>query len=265
MTISLIISTYNSVNFLNLCLKSVSELKFMPDEIIIADDGSEEETKLLIDSYREKIPVTIKHVWHEDKGFRLAEIRNKAINASECDYIISIDGDLLLNPYFVLDHKKMSKPRTFLQGTRASLTRDFTDRIIQNNYLKIRKLSSKDFSGRFKVIRALFIAPLINLMFEHRYPKRYAKGANTSFHKKDCLDINGFDNDFVGWGHEDVDFNLRMMNNEVKRRFLKHCAIAYHLYHDEKQRVNESPNKYKIEKHIEDNTIRCENGISNLL
>src|ERR1700712_962551 len=101
---SLVISTYNWPQALELCLKSVATQKHLPDEVIIADDGSGEETRLLIDKYKKDFPVPLLHLWHEDKGFRKTIILNKAINQSSFEYIIQVDGDVILEKHFISDH-----------------------------------------------------------------------------------------------------------------------------------------------------------------
>ena len=99
MTISLIISTYNWPEALSRCLDSVMSQTVQPTEIIIADDGSTIETKHVIDDYSRRSVVPIVHVWHEDDGFRLSMIRNKAIVRAKGEYIIQIDGDVVLEKH----------------------------------------------------------------------------------------------------------------------------------------------------------------------
>lgn len=260
MTISLILTTYNNIPFLNLCLKSISELNFMPMEVIVADDGSTDDTKKLINSYKKKISVPVHHLWHEDIGFRLSEIRNKGIALAKGEYVICIDGDLILNPYFVFDHAKMSRPKTLLQGTRGMLSENVTKRLIDDNNVEI-KLFSGDIKGAFKTIRAPKLSPLFNLIVRNKYSRSYAKGANMSYYKEDALAVNGYDQDFMGWGHEDADFNLRMMNNGIKRKFLKQCAVAYHLHHEGSHRIDDNPNMVLLRQHEAKNSIWCKNGI----
>jgi glycosyltransferase involved in cell wall biosynthesis len=136
-TCTLIISTYNWPKALNLVLLSVLNQRQLPTEIVIADDGSKEETKNLIDSYRDKLSIPIKHVWHEDVGFRLAKIRNKAIATALGDYIIQIDGDVILHPYFIKDHLDFAKKIHWLEPAEYIL---ITNR--QHNCLMQRNIIS---------------------------------------------------------------------------------------------------------------------------
>ncbi|MCC8153459.1 MAG: glycosyltransferase [Tannerellaceae bacterium] len=116
---SLIVSTYNRPEALNLCLKSIARQKVLPNEVVIGDDGSKEETRLLIEKFQKDFPVPIKHIWHEDKGFRLAMSRNKAVANCDYEYILEIDGDLILHPLYVSDHLYFAQ-KSFFPKRRQS-------------------------------------------------------------------------------------------------------------------------------------------------
>lgn len=118
MTVSLIISTYNFPKALDICLQSVLQQSVLPDEVLIADDGSREETKKVVEKFQKQLPVPMIHVWHEDNGFRLTVIRNKAIAKASKDYIIQIDGDIILNRHFIKDHKRFARKNSFVSGSR---------------------------------------------------------------------------------------------------------------------------------------------------
>ena len=83
-----------------------------------------------------------------------------------------------------------------------------------------------------------------------------------SFFKKDCLNVNGFNNEFEGWGREDSEFVVRLMNNGIQRRTLKFLAIQYHLWHDEAQRESLAKNDFLLQKTIDQKLDWCESGIN---
>src|SRR5690606_36898742 len=118
---SLLISTYNWPEALELVFNSLSAQTQMPDEILVADDGSGKETTNLIENFRVETNIPLKHIWHEDEGFRRTFILNKAIAASESDYIIQIDGDCIMHKNFVEDHIKSTSENTFLFGSRVNI------------------------------------------------------------------------------------------------------------------------------------------------
>ena len=224
---SLIISTYNWPAALELVLKSVSAQAHLPDEVIIADDGSGDDTKRLIDDLRPAFPTTLIHVWHEDKGFRKTIILNKAIHKSSGDYIIQVDGDVILEKHFIRDHLASAEPATFLRGTRALLTEDKTREVFQSKNIKLSPFSSgvqnRNNSLRLFALRAAGSRKV--------WSSNSVRGSNLSFWKADFIKVNGYNNDISGWGHEDEELAARFINSGVIKKIIKLCAVQYHLYH----------------------------------
>ena len=130
---SLIISTYNRPDALGMVLLSVSRQVLFPSEVIIADDGSDIFTKNVVEKWRQLIPCSITHVWQPDQGFQLAKIRNRAILVASGEYIISIDGDMLLDKYFIKDHIDLARRFQFLQGPRVWINEVCTAWILRDN------------------------------------------------------------------------------------------------------------------------------------
>jgi len=228
---TLSISTYNWPRALAMCLQSVLQQTLLPDEIVIADDGSGEETRQLILHYVKLSPVPILHVWHEDNGFRLAEIRNKAFLAATSDYIIQIDGDHLLARNFIEDHLRFRRPNTFISGTRCLLHQDFTNEILENDLLPALPLPGGRMDKKHNSIRNNLLARLLFVLPSGRKSALYVIGGNMAFWKKDLIDVNGYNEAYKGWGKEDNDLAVRLRNAGVKLRFIKFAAIVYHLEH----------------------------------
>jgi len=264
-TNSLIISTYNWPEALELCLLSVLRQKVMPDEIIIADDGSEEATKNVIHKYKFDFPITLHHIWHPDEGFQLAKIRNKAIVAASGNYIIQIDGDLILNPYFIRDHLSHAEQNHFVTGSRVLLRESATKIILDKKKIKMGWLipGSKNFLNglRSKILRVYF-SKKYKMSGKNRY---YVKGCNMAFWKNDLIAINGYNECFTGWGKEDSDIAIRLMNAGIRKKFIKMGGIVYHLYHEEASRNREENNIRLMEDTIKNNVIFCEKGLSQYL
>ena len=129
MTVSLIVTTYNSPKYLALTLKSVMLQERLPDEVIVADDGSGDETRELIERLKKEYPVPLVHVWQPGDGFRLCAIRNKAIEKATGDYIVQIDGDIIMHPKFISDHARSAKRGYFVAGIRTFITEEYSNRI----------------------------------------------------------------------------------------------------------------------------------------
>jgi glycosyltransferase involved in cell wall biosynthesis len=260
MKVSLVISTYNRPEALGLCLQSIRNQVVLPDEVIIGDDGSGDETRKLIEQFQADFPVPIIHIWQDDKGFRLAESRNKAIVASMGGYIIQIDGDIIMHKDFISDHLRFASRGVLLQGSRVKIGREKTKRLIAGKG-KFPCFWSCGLQRRENAIHCLWICRLLLERYRNPFPFYYARGCNMSFFYDDFVAVNGYDESFVDWGHEDSDLTLRMIQNGVKKKSLKFSAIAYHLYHKELQNYEETPNKKRMDEHLHQQSVWCEKGI----
>lgn len=262
MTISLIISTYNRPDALRLCLLSVFNQTIMPDEVLIGDDGSVEETRLLIDSLRPLCPVGLKHIWHEDNGFRLAMMRNKCVATAIGDYIIEIDGDVILHRDFVKDHISFAKRGCYVKGGRTNIGHKLTDKLCLRGVLS--PLNFFTLGIESKPENALHLPIIARLLSSHyRKNRETALGCNMSFFRTDFIAINGYDEFFEGWGGEDGDLGRRFQSYGLKKRHLKFAGIVFHLWHEDKYMYNKDIN-YAYSKQI-DKPIRCENGVDKYL
>ncbi len=262
--VSLIVSTYNWPLALRKCLESILELRKMPDEVIVADDGSREETKELIDLYKAKFPIPLLHIWQPDEGFQLSKIRNKAFAATSGEYIIQIDGDLILHPYFIEDHIRIAQRGFFLTGSRVILNKNMTKEILEDRFLHDAGLSDK--KNRLNGMHSFMVQRLLSRVYKtagrHKF---YVKGCNMSFWKSDLVKVNGYNESFIGWGREDSELAIRLINAGVKKKFLKMGGIVYHLYHNEASRLQEQANVDLMNRAIKQKTTWCENGMNQYL
>ena len=262
MKISLVISTYNKPDYLELCLKSALHQTIAPDEIVIADDGSTHETAELIDSLAKTSKVPIIHVWQEDEGFQVCKIRNKAFARCSGDYIIQSDGDIIFDKHFVEDHKRLAEKGYFVCGSRIYLTPEGTHQMFENQSInpKIK------FMQQSHILNSIHIK-LLQKLFSLRYGKRIDKlrGCNMAFWKDDIIKVNGYDENLTSWGHEDGELAYRLHFAGVKKKFLKFGGICYHLYHKESSRENEQAHLETIKNVIENKIAWCQNGIEKYL
>ncbi|MBN1251132.1 MAG: glycosyltransferase family 2 protein [Bacteroidales bacterium] len=254
---SLIITTYNWKEALKLTLDSVFMQNVLPDEIIIADDGSSSDTKDMIKEYAKKSQTPIIHSWQEDKGFRLAASRNRAIAISKYEYIIIIDGDIILHPKFIDDHIRLSEKEIYLQGSRVLLNEESSKKMLENQKFERPHIFSRKFKNRIN----FFYSPLLAKLFYKTKTNSHngVRGCNFSFFKSDIIKINGFNEDFNSWGREDSEFVERLFNIGVQRRNLKFRGVQYHLFHNE-GKAN-SFNDSILNKAINEKLKWCENGI----
>ncbi|PKG51826.1 glycosyltransferase family 2 protein [Olleya sp. 1-3] len=258
MTNTLIISTYNWPEALSLVLKSVLNQSKLPDQVIIADDGSTKTTKVVIDAFKSKTTITVLHLWQEDIGFRKAKVLNRAIVESTGDYILQVDGDCILHRHFVKDHLSLAKPNQYLFGSRVTIKKTFLDSLFKRKGINFSFLS-KGIKKRTRAIHIPFLSHFYKSSRE--FSKKY-RGCNTSYFKRDALAINGYNEDFEGWGREDSDFALRLLNNGVISRRIRYKAIVFHIYHFEKPKNNLEKNNSIELQTIKNNVTWCDNGIN---
>ena len=261
---TLIISTYNSPAYLRQSLQSVLAQSVMPAQVIVADDGSGEDTRRVVEDFAllfaSKTGADFCHVWQPDEGFRLASIRNKALTKATGDYIVMTDGDIILHSKFIADHLHFAKYNTFVAGTRVMLTQDYSNRIAQSERLK-PSMCAKGVVKSYKALRWRPMATLNERIMQHKALPQYVLGCNMSFWKKDIFNINGYNEDITGWGKEDNDAAVRLINAGIKMRMLYFAAIAFHLYHKENSRKAVSKNEDILRKSIEEKLTRIDNGI----
>ncbi|EJS8887113.1 glycosyltransferase [Campylobacter jejuni] len=254
-TCALIITTYNQKERLKLVLDSVKNLAFLPNEVLIADDGSKEDTARLIEEYQKDFPCSLKHIWQEDEGFRLSEIRNKAIKTSNSEYIIVIDGDMILEKNFINDHLNFAQKKVFLQGSRVILNEKESKELLSKNDFSLA-FDKKGFKNQRNIFLAKCIykfSKLSKKFFKKSQLIKGIRGCNMSFYKSDFEAIEGFNEKFIGWGREDSEFVARFLFNDGAFKRLKFNALAYHIYHEEN-----SKNMLEINHQIYLETIKNE-------
>ena len=261
MKVSLLISTYNWPQALELVLLSVKNQSVKPDEVLIADDGSKEETKKLIDTFKNKCTFPIHHVWHEDDGFRRSLILNKAIARSTADYIVQTDGDCILHKDFIKDHKANMEANTFLYGSRVNIQEEFLPVLFATRKIRYGLLS-KGIKKRTRNLRILVIAGMYRRKNEL---SKKLRGCNLSYWRKDFIAINGYNEEIEGWGREDSEMIIRMLNNGVEGKRLRYGGIIYHIWHKTANQNRFELNDQLQKKAIENKSKWCEKGIDKYL
>jgi len=260
MKLTLIITTYNWPESLFLVLQSIKRQTVLPFEVIIADDGSTDITKKLIYKWSKNSSINIIHSWQEDLGFRAARSRNKAILKSSGDYIVLIDGDMILHPKFIQDHIEIAERGFFVQGSRVLLSENLTKKTLSENIYNF-----SFFSFGIKNRKNALHSKLFYKLFSRKINNLSAiRSCNMGFYLKDCININGFDNNFEGWGREDSEFAVRMMNAGINRKNVRFAAIQFHLWHNENSRLALKHNDDILQNSINNNIKWCQNGINSI-
>jgi glycosyltransferase involved in cell wall biosynthesis len=254
---SLIVTTYNRKDALALTLASALAQAEPPAEILVADDGSRDDTGALVRAVAARAPIPVRHCWHEDRGFRLAAIRNRAIAMAAGDYLVLVDGDLVLDRRFVADHVRAARPGQWVQGGRVLLPEDVTREALAIGRIAFGPLE-RGLGNRKNAVRSPLLSRLASFVRTDVYRVR---GANQAFWRADVLRVNGFNEEFEGWGREDSEFAARMRHAGVRRLHLQFAAVAYHLWHEERSREMLARNQEILDATLATRASRCAMGI----
>lgn len=266
MHIALIITTYNRPDALSAVLEGCLAQTDREFEVCIADDGSTEETAKIVRDYQVRASFLIRHVWQEDMGFRAAAIRNRALAATQADYIIFIDGDCVPLPDFVANHRKLSEAGCFLSGNRLLLSQIFTQQVLQEKLAvhryNLRAWVRARLGGRINRLLPLLRLPhfsTLRRMAAQRW--KGAKTCNLSAFRKDLIAVNGLDESYTGWGLEDSDLVIRLIRAGIMNKSARFAAPVLHLWHKENDRSQLAENRLRLERVLSATHTRANKGL----
>ena len=222
-SLSILVSTYNKPEFLEICLESLLRQSHKDFEIIVTDDGSTETTEQLIRRFQDKSPVSIRHVWQEDRGFRLARIRNLGMTKAEGDYVVFTDQDCIADPDLIKDHLEKAERGQVLQGNRRLISKGETEKFLNLPLDKLFGLDLKNISRRHHLEYYC-----VHKVFRH---VGALVDCNISGFKADFLSVGPYDERFQNWGGQDFDLGFRMQRRGFRLAFNKDKSYVYHLYH----------------------------------
>jgi glycosyltransferase involved in cell wall biosynthesis len=257
---SLVLTTYNWPEALDLVLASALQQTVLPGEVLVADDGSGEATAAVVRAFVPRFAargVPLHHVWHQDEGFRAAAIRNRALARAAGDYILLIDGDCILHPDFVRSHLAFARARQFVQGTRVLLSEARARRALAAGETRFGALEP-GIGNRLNALSLGWLSPFVPTPSD---PLRGVRSCNMGFWLADARAVNGFNERFVGWGREDSEFVARLVNAGIARRKLKFGGIMYHLWHPERPRDALEANDGLLRAVRRAGTTRAEDGM----
>ena len=253
--ISILLATYNWPQALKLCLESLATQTDQDFEIIIADDGSTESTKQVIDQIKQTFPVAITHLWQDDQGFRKTKILNQAIAAAHGNYLIFLDGDCIVQPDFVARHRALAQKGFLVTGSRVLLNEKLTQQLLtwpQWNFQRFcSRLITERLSGGINKLLP-FKIKLGNGSWRDykKFVWRRIKGCNMACWKTDAEAINGFDETMTGWGHEDADFVFRLQRHHIARKSGSWATEVLHLFHKINDQSNAAENARRVREKI---------------
>jgi glycosyltransferase involved in cell wall biosynthesis len=266
--ISVIVTTYNREDALDAVLRALSRQSDRNFEIVIADDGSRADTARLVESWTSRLPVPLKYVRHDHRGFRGGEIRNRGIRASAGALCIFLDGDCLPRADFIAMHRRLYEPGWFVAGNRILLSRELSEAVLA------RGLPAETWNFA-KLVRGRLTGGVNRLMPAVRLPlgplrKLYgrdwegAKTCNLAVARDDLDHVDGFDSVYAGWGFEDSDLVVRLLHAGVRRKDGRFATGVLHLWHPPNDRSQLAANWKRLGETIGSSRISALQGLSAL-
>ena len=266
--ISVIVTTYNRVDALGAVLRGLDHQTDRDFEVIIADDGSGAATREFLAWRAARLDRPLKHVWHEDRGFRAAEIRNRGILASSGDYCVFLDGDCIPRPNFIAVHRRLAEPGWFVTGNRVLLDRDLTERVLAQS-LEPEQWSLATWLALRARRQINRLAPLVPMAAGPLRKLRAgawlgARSCNLAVWRSDLDLLDGFDAAFSGWGLEDSDLLIRLLHAGVRRKDGNFATGVLHLWHPESDRSYLPDNQRRLDEVTASDRVRALEGLSRL-
>jgi len=266
--VSVIVTTYNREDALDAALRALSRQSDRNFEVVVADDGSRADTARLVESWTPRLPVPLKYVRHEHRGFRGGEIRNRGVRASAGALCIFLDGDCLARPDFIALHRRLYEPGWFVAGNRILLSRELTQAVLAQGLAA----ETWNFSmllrgwltgGVNRLIPALHL-PLGPLRKLRSHDWQGAKTCNLAVSRDDLDRVDGFDSAYAGWGLEDSDLVVRLLHAGLRRKDGRFATGVLHLWHPQNDRSQLAANRERLEDAIGGSRVRARQGLSAL-
>jgi glycosyltransferase involved in cell wall biosynthesis len=256
-SLGLVINTFNQPDYLGRVLAAVARQAVLPDEVLLADDGSEEETRNVFSSWAGAQGFRCEHVWQKNEGFRRSRILNQAIARSRAGYLVFLDGDTIPHPAFVGDHRALAAKGVFIQGHRALVEEKAAAWFGRGDFFTDRRraLLGGQLSGWQNAFRWPFA------LRRERTDLRGIRGCNLAIWRSDLVRVNGYNEAFVGWGREDSELAVRLMNSGVHRMDMRGRAVCLHLWHPPASRAGLPANDDLLEKAQREKSTQCETGL----
>ncbi len=265
MRCAVIVTTYNRPDALAAVLEGYLAQTDLDFELVVADDGSTPDSRAVVESYQARAPFPIRHVWHEDQGFRAAAIRNRAAAATNAEYIVFTDGDCIPPPHFVAAHRKLAERGHFLSGNRLLLSEKFTREVLDakvpvQRWSRLRWLGAR---AQGRINRWLPLVKLPDGAFRKKVAQDWEgiKTCNLSLWRDDLVKVNGVDESFSGWGLEDSDLVVRLYRAGVRHKSARFAAPVFHLWHRENDRSSLAENQRRLDEVMKSDRVRARQGL----
>ena len=266
--ISVIVTTYNREDALDAALRALAHQSDRNFEVIIADDGSRQETAHIVENWKARLPLPLKHIRHEHRGFRGGEIRNRGIRASAGEICVFLDGDCLAPADFIAAHRRLAEPGWFVTGNRILLSPELTAAVLarglEAEQWNLAALLQQRLRGGINRLFPTLRLPLGPLRKLNSGSWEGAQTCNLAVARADLDRIDGFDCNYTGWGLEDSDLVVRLLHAGVRRKDGRFATGVLHLWHPPNDRAQFLVNQARLDEVIGGSRVRASRGLSTL-
>jgi len=263
-----VVLTYNRSDALLAVLRGLAPQCTSNDVVVIADDGSRPDQVQMLRQGLPRFACPVRHVWHPDVGFTAARARNLGASFARADYLVFLDGDCVPNRHFVAHHRVLAEPAHFMNGSRVLLSERLSKRIVMGDidpaqlpaasWLRLRA------AGEVNRLTHLLYWPGAPGRVQTRFRWKGIRSCNLGLWYRDFEAVNGFDESFSGWGHEDADLVLRLHHLGCRRKNGFFATEVFHLWHPENSRAAEAGNRERVLQRMQGNLVRAEAGLAEL-
>ena len=268
MKISFIVLTYNRADALLAVLRSLADQCGPEHEVLIADDGSRNDQVAMLLQHCPDFRCAVRHIWHPDNGFTAARARNLGAYSSCGNYLVFLDGDCIPHRSFVAQHARLAELGHFVNGSRVLLSESLTKQVLaQKSNLPQSTIffwCKARLKGDCNKLLHLVRWPISLFRVRKNFSWRGIRSCNLGVWRADFFAINGFDETFMGWGHEDADLVLRLSHLGVRRKNGFMATEVFHLWHRESKRDKELMNKNRVLARLKTDVVRAEKGLQEL-
>lgn len=268
MTTAFVVLTYNRSDALLAVLRALAPQCGKDHVVVIADDGSREEHVAALRAGLPRFACPVRHVWHPDVGFTAARARNLGAAHAGADYLIFLDGDCVPNPHFAQEHAGLAQPGYFINGSRVLLSKRLSRQVLERT-IELDRLTAGDW---LRLRLRGDVNKLTHLARWRGAPGRVQRGfhwqgirsCNFGVWYGDFEAVNGFDESFSGWGHEDADLVLRLQHHGSRRKNGFLATEVFHLWHPENSRDSEARNRERVVQRMQGTLVRAQAGLAEL-
>jgi len=255
MKLTVIVNTYENPVALDAVLARLCRARVLADEIVVADDGSGPATREVVELWKKRAPMPLRHAWQEHQGFRRARALNGAIAQAQGDYLVFLDGDCLPSPRFAADHRALAEEGCFVQCRRCFIAQSCVPDVLAGKKTLGQLALTGKITGLFKSFRLPW--PILR----RDQDLHGILGCNLAIWKKDLIAVNGYDESYEGWGKEDSDLAARLYQLGRQRKFVHGRAIVYHLNHPPASRAKVPDAEKRLQETIATKRVKALRGL----